>query len=180
MITLYMEPPPSANNLFRERDGKQGRTRTAKYNEWTDRAVTRIRLQKVEPIDGRVVVLVGIGRENKAADIDNRLKPTLDALKKAHVFKDDNLVTMVAGVWMPKTINTLMTVLIVPASKPLHFVYRPTDSVGATGGLFLLAPEENGEHVGDLSLIHQQSAGDETSAHSDLQRAGAGQDVARG
>jgi Holliday junction resolvase RusA-like endonuclease len=81
--------PPSTNNLFRTVGVK--RYRTKEYNAWSELAVpllATIRPPKEFPVE--VVVRV-TGKLNVQRDLDNLMKPLLDALVSAGVLAEDDV-----------------------------------------------------------------------------------------
>ena len=140
-VSFTMPTPPSANHLFRNVKGV-GRVKTAQYDDFIRMGVAAIRQQKVQPISGNVVVVLGVERMSDRADIDNRLKATLDAIVKANTIEDDRFVTAIAISWLPKA-NGLSHISIYPVQR-LDLMFQPSQN-GASGGWFLNAPFQNGE-----------------------------------
>lgn len=81
MNQVALIPPPSANNLWRHFRGQTVRTKA--YNDWLEYAVQEME-KNLTPVTGRVKILI-ILHEGKGikvtADLDNFIKPVLDALK---------------------------------------------------------------------------------------------------
>lgn len=128
--------PPSTNHLFRNVKGV-GRVKTRHYEDFVRRAVTAVRQQRVEPLAGRVIAIVGVERMSSRADIDNRLKAMLDAIVEAGVIEDDSLVTAIAISWLPSA-NGLSHVRLEPVRR-LDLTFHPSQD-GASGGWFDQAP----------------------------------------
>lgn len=139
--SFTMPTPPSANHLFRNVKGV-GRVKASHYTDFIRMGVSAIRRQNVQPIAGRVIVVIGVERMSDRADIDNRLKAMLDAIVAAKIIEDDRFVTALAIAWLPKA-NGLSHVSILPVQK-LDLTFHPSQN-GASGGWFLNAPFENGE-----------------------------------
>lgn len=83
--------PPSANALFTTRKGSSARIKTTEYRRWLEAAIARIRVQADCAHYGQktpfaVHVQAGV---NRARDLDNVIKPTLDALVQAGATPDD-------------------------------------------------------------------------------------------
>ena len=90
---LLLPIPPSVNNLFvNKRTG--GRVKAAAYKAWLAEAWWEIKLQRPPhhpPLVTclRVLIEAPLGQNR---DLDNALKPILDALVKMGVIADDSLV----------------------------------------------------------------------------------------
>lgn len=137
-VSLILPAPPSANALFQNKPGK-GRARTKLYDDWLGHAGWRLREQRPASLLGPVLVIVGIERTSRQADIDNRIKATLDLLVSHKVMQDDKFVAGLAIAWNPAK-NGLMRLLIMPAANAtVHFQLAPN---GAEGGWYLQAPSE--------------------------------------
>ena len=143
-VSFTIPTPPSVNQLFRNLKGK-GRVKTGVYNDWIGFALTAIRLQNVQPVAGRVLVIVGVERMSLSSDIDNRLKACLDAIVKAEIIEDDSLITAIAISWLPKS-NGLTHLHLLPAG-PVSIDFHPSPD-RATGGWFLPSPSTSGEDLG--------------------------------
>jgi len=131
-ISFTMPTPPSTNALFKNIKGR-GRVRTDKYNDFILFGITAIRQQKVKPIKGHVVMVIGVERMSGTADIDNRLKAMLDVIVKAGVLQDDRFVTGIAVSWLPAA-NGLSHVMILPVQH-LTLDFYPSHN-GTCGGWF--------------------------------------------
>lgn len=81
MNQVALIPPPSANNLWRTFRNRQVRSKA--YNDWLEYAVQEME-KHLTPVTGRVKILI-ILHEGKgitmSSDLDNYIKPVLDALK---------------------------------------------------------------------------------------------------
>ena len=144
-LVLELPTAPSVNDCFGEHGGgggRRGRHDTKAYKDWKGHALWRLKMQRPTRIASPCVVFGSVDRMSGSADIDNRIKPTLDILKTAGVYADDSLVTGVAFVWAP-TRNGMTRLLIVPATA-LRAIFHPANETGATGGWFLepLSEEE--------------------------------------
>ncbi|KAB2656292.1 RusA family crossover junction endodeoxyribonuclease [Brucella tritici] len=140
--TFTMPTPPSANHLFKNVKGV-GRVKSAHYDEFIRMGVAAIRRQGVKHVPGHVLAIIGVERMSARADIDNRLKATLDAIVKAEVIEDDRFVTGIALVWLPKA-NGLSHVSILPV-QTLDLTFHPSQD-GASGGWFINAPSLTGDN----------------------------------
>jgi Holliday junction resolvase RusA-like endonuclease len=134
IVQLTLPAPPSANALFR--NTATGRVRTELYDQWLSHAGWRLRAQRPRLVAGPVVILIGVERTNALADIDNRIKPTLDLLVKQHVIEDDRFVIGVAAAWSPSR-DGLMRVAIIPAAN-IAVRFQLADP--GHGGWFLEGP----------------------------------------
>lgn len=144
MISQFVIPkPPSVNKAWRNVAGK-GRVRTGDYNDWKTEALWRIKLQKVAPVKGHVIVIIGVERESMLADIDNMVKPLLDVLGEkggAGIIKDDKFVMASAFAWAPMA-DGLARVAIVPAMDLTLHLRLAAEGGACGGGWFLEEPKE--------------------------------------
>jgi Holliday junction resolvase RusA-like endonuclease len=77
----------------------RSRIRSKRYASWHNDAGWRIRAAKVPKVPGRIVVTVRAALPNRPRDLDNIVKPLLDALTTFNVIDDDKLVTRLAAEW---------------------------------------------------------------------------------
>lgn len=98
MAKFNLPLPPSLNNIFFNKP-HGGRAKTTDYKNWLDTAAWEIRGQRVAVFRGDVRVCIVIGRPNKTSDIDNRIKPVLDAMQKAGVISNDKAVVDIRARW---------------------------------------------------------------------------------
>jgi len=124
--------PPSTNALFRNVRGR-GRVKTKNYKDFIAYGLLAIRQQCVEPVRGYVVLVIGVERKNRRADLDNHVKAILDVIVKAGVLEDDRYVTALSLSWLPPA-DGLSHVAIYPVA-PLTLAFQPADD-GAYGGFF--------------------------------------------
>lgn len=82
--------PPTANSMYRHARGMNFLSRAAKefYSYAAQRWTQRIDWTAVD-------VVIYIVPQRKNIDVDNRIKPTLDAITRAGVWKDDSIVSSV-------------------------------------------------------------------------------------
>jgi len=95
---LKLPMPPSVNHLWFNVRGR-GRVRAKRYKAWHDDAGWRIRAARVPKISGRVNVTLRAALPSRPRDLDNILKPLLDALTAFNVIDDDKFVTRLAAEW---------------------------------------------------------------------------------
>jgi Holliday junction resolvase RusA-like endonuclease len=138
---LTLPAPPSANTLFKNVPGK-GRVRTPLYDTWLANAGWKLRLQNPETVHGPVLIIIGIERTSAMADIDNRVKATLDLLVKHKVIDDDRHVAGIAIAWNPPR-DGLMRIAIQSAG-PMVLRFQPASS-GPLGGWFIEGPQPEEE-----------------------------------
>jgi len=131
-IYFTLPTPPSSNALFRNVAGR-GRVKTGFYKDFLAYGLSAIRQQRVEPVKGRVVMVMGIERVNKRSDLDNRVKALLDVIVKAGVLEDDRFITAFAASWLPPA-EGLSHVMIAPV-EPMGLEFRPFQDA-AYGGFY--------------------------------------------
>lgn len=152
---LTVPAPPSVNRLFKNLPGR-GRAKTKEYRDWVLEAAVELRGQRCKRISGPVVLVISVERDNKAADIDNRVKAIADFLvqpglrKDARVrglIDDDSKVVGFCAAWAPRgnARRARAQIMILPAQH-LFANFHPSAD-GATGGWFIDAPE--GDEIGD-------------------------------
>ena len=98
-VSLSLPMPPSTNHLFATFNGK--RIKTKPYRDWITEAGWQLHLQRAGGIEGRFSIEVLIPRPARKGkiDLDNRLKPLLDVLKKHGVIVDDSLAERITLAW---------------------------------------------------------------------------------
>lgn len=107
-IVIAIPTPPTVNSAFANVPGK-GRIRSRKYREWAKEAGWAVRAQRAGRISGKVSVDIGVGRIANA-DVDNRIKPTLDLLCDMGVIEDDRHVERVMAEWRDDITGAVVTV----------------------------------------------------------------------
>ncbi len=119
-IELILPAPPSANKLFRQAGAK--RVKTREYDAWRSEAAWRIRQQDPRSIDGPCFVMVGCERKSARADIDNMIKPTLDALQEAGTIRNDKSVDSVLAFWLPSCQHQIHVVVMPSAPMTIDHI----------------------------------------------------------
>ena len=94
--------PPAANNLYANRRDGKGRIKTDQYRKWLELAGRSLR-EAIPPFGKRERVKVTIGASiNHQRDLDNIIKPLLDALTAGGVIGDDRYVDCIVAQRWPK------------------------------------------------------------------------------
>lgn len=138
---VVLPKPISVNHMFSNKK-TGGRIRSQAYRNWLQEAGWKLKAQKPNPVRGPVLILIGVERENNAADIDNLSKGVVDLLVKFKVIDDDRNVIGFAMAWNPPG-NGQARVHIMPAAS-LSFQFQLSDG-GVHGGWFLNTPENEGQ-----------------------------------
>ena len=89
MLSLTLPVPPSLNMAFLN-VRKRGRVKAPHYREWCSVADQLLALSGNKPLTGSVGVSIKLPRIR--GDIDNRVKPILDALSRSGLIDDDRKV----------------------------------------------------------------------------------------
>lgn len=93
--------PPSINALWRATGRRVYRTK--KYTGWIAQALAEIAVQCPQPVPGRYVIRISLGRPDKRRrDVDNYGKAISDVLKEAGVIEDDSFAQMKTIRWSDK------------------------------------------------------------------------------
>jgi Holliday junction resolvase RusA-like endonuclease len=104
-VTVQFSPPPSANKLWRPAisgGGYPKLVKTRNYHSWIVAAACEIKagaLGQIGPIYDDVAVSIKVPRRSKLSDLDNRIKPCLDAIQHAGVLKNDKQVVRILAQW---------------------------------------------------------------------------------
>ena len=138
--------PPSVNNSFVNAAGK-GRVKSADYTAWLARAghklgLVRYRTKDFKTIDFAVSVVIEVERSNAQRDLDNCIKPILDALQKSKIIKNDNLVSSIFACWSPGVgADSEATVALFPAGWAPAMSFVPTPKNVSVGYVEYLTQE---------------------------------------
>lgn len=100
--SVLLDTPPSANKMWRK--GIYGMHPSAEYKAWKTGAGTEVMAaRKGQTFTTPVEVIVILKRVHKLRDLDNNLKPILDALQFGNMLSDDNLVHAIHARWAHET-----------------------------------------------------------------------------
>lgn len=100
--SVLLNMPPSANKMWRK--GPFGIHPSAEYKAWKrDAAMEVMAARRGQKFDHPVEVVVIIKRAHKLRDLDNNIKPILDALQMGQVIEDDNQVHSLHARWAYET-----------------------------------------------------------------------------
>jgi Holliday junction resolvase RusA-like endonuclease len=96
MFIVVLPVPPSVNNSYRNVEGK-GRAKTKRYRDWRKNAVLAIyaQVRADRRVGGPIRVEIDLPRTCRL-DIDNAIKPLLDALVDSRRIDDDRHVAELA------------------------------------------------------------------------------------
>ena len=98
--TVDLPAPPSANALFVVRDGR--RVKTEAYRQWRRDAGMLLAVSGMPQHPPKTPLRVTIGAAvNRTRDVDNLIKPTIDALQAAGIIPDDRWVDEVLARRIP-------------------------------------------------------------------------------
>ena len=99
VTVLTLPYPPSANRLWRNIRGKT--LKSVVYRAWLIEAGQVLFLQKPASVTGQYRLMVIATRpDQRARDIDNLIKPTLDLLENLQIVEDDSDCQMVSARWV--------------------------------------------------------------------------------
>lgn len=91
--------PPTANRIWRAVPGK-GVLKSAAYRLWLEHARAAIHVQSLNRVSGAFNVRIEAHRpDRRRRDLDNLVKPALDALTGAGVIEDDSLAQSIHLAW---------------------------------------------------------------------------------
>jgi len=90
MIRLTLPYPPSANCIWRS-IGRGQVVLSAPYQRFKDDVGKLCNIARVRPLTGLLSVSMRIYRKKQSGDVDNRIKPTLDAMAGYCYANDDQI-----------------------------------------------------------------------------------------
>lgn len=129
--------PPSVNVLYRNVPGR-GRVKTKAYGDWFAAAYRDLRQQCWDRVPGKVVVSMKVCRLGPLADLDNRIKATLDLLVKVKLMDDDRHVVGITACWGDDRDGQVTVAVMRAANMDLRFQL----SADGGGGSFFINPPE--------------------------------------
>jgi Holliday junction resolvase RusA-like endonuclease len=89
--SVLLDTPPSANKMWRK--GIYGMHPSAEYKAWKTSACMEILAsRKGQTFTAPVEIVLIMKRVHKLRDLDNCIKPVLDALQAGNLLENDNLV----------------------------------------------------------------------------------------
>lgn len=96
--SFLLDMPPSANRIWRR--GATSTYPSAEYRAWKSKSGVEIMAtRKGATFHGPVEVIIIAKRVHKLRDLDNNIKPILDALQLGRVIEDDNQVHRLHARW---------------------------------------------------------------------------------
>ena len=97
--TFTITPPPSANKLWKPVGYKL--VKTDAYKRWSRKAGWEVKLGRNghETLTGPVAVSISLRRPRSNADLDNRVKPVVDALQAGGAIANDKQVETILATW---------------------------------------------------------------------------------
>jgi crossover junction endodeoxyribonuclease RusA len=102
-FSFQCNPPPSANRIWRQ--GKHATYKEEGYVKWREAtakeamAARRYGYQFITPVK----VSIDLPRKHAGRDLDNCIKPILDAMQDGGLVKNDNLIHEITAKWRPKS-----------------------------------------------------------------------------
>lgn len=97
--SVHLDTPPSVNRIWQP--GNFGMFKTAEYKAWKKSAGVEVMAARKNGLkfSEPVTVIVIARRHNKLADVDNLIKPILDAVQFGQLIENDNQVECVTARW---------------------------------------------------------------------------------
>jgi Holliday junction resolvase RusA-like endonuclease len=105
-FSFKCDMPPSANAIWRSVKGRVLKSKA--YRDWLYTASWYAKTEnkgRYYFYEGPLTVQLNLPRQHAASDLDNRIKPLLDALQAGGIIKNDNLVHRIEACWRPKTFS---------------------------------------------------------------------------
>lgn len=99
-VTVTLPYPPQANHMHTVARGRK--ISSSSYRAWRDECGLRLMAQRAPMTAGPFSIDLQITRpDRRRRDIDNLIKPCLDAIKSAGLIEDDSLASKVSAEWRP-------------------------------------------------------------------------------
>lgn len=98
MIVMWLPYPPSANRLWRNVSGRT--LKSGAYRRYLSACKVAVMAQRTTPVAGRFHVTIVADRpDDRRRDLDNLVKPSLDALMACGVIDDDSQAEQIIMRW---------------------------------------------------------------------------------
>lgn len=94
-ISVALEMPPTVNDAWHFIPATGGKALTDEHRQFRTNVISRVRqvMKTDAPLAGRIEMTLRLYfRDRRRADIDNRIKPTQDALTHARAYHDDSQI----------------------------------------------------------------------------------------
>ncbi len=115
MIVLSLPYPPSLWKLYNGFGRK--RHKSDEYKGWLGEALVEIVRAKQTPIAGKFSISILVGRpDERQRDLDNIVKPVLDALQNHKLVISDHLAESITIAWSSTVEKRRLNVLVWPWS----------------------------------------------------------------
>lgn len=98
MIVVSFSPPPSANRMWRTVNGRM--IKSLAYRKWVRASAWQIGSGLFgKPFINDCAVSLKIPRKSKLSDLDNRIKPCLDAIQNSGIVANDRQFVRILAEW---------------------------------------------------------------------------------
>lgn len=98
MIVLWLPYPPSANKLWRNLNGRT--VKSEAYRRYLRDCATAVIAQRTKPVSGKfTVTVIADLPDARRRDLDNLIKPALDALVSCGLVEDDSKAEQILLRW---------------------------------------------------------------------------------
>jgi Holliday junction resolvase RusA-like endonuclease len=96
---VLFDTPPSVNAIWKP--GVRDFFKSKPYRAWSKAAATEVMAARAgkPQITGPIEVVITARRHSKAADLDNIIKPLLDALQHGQLIANDRQVERITALW---------------------------------------------------------------------------------
>lgn len=96
--TFFIPYPISANKMTEGGRGGQ-RHRSKRYDNFLKEVASEVGRQKVKAVSGLFTIAITLYKRRPNMDLDNVIKPTLDALQECGIIRNDTDCVDVRAVW---------------------------------------------------------------------------------